>query len=401
MIIQSCPQPASHNTMPTTSPDTEELTAWLRLSQEPGLSAAQARHLLAAAGLPQHIYTGSIPTLCKVVPQALAQQLHRPPQDTLAQGIAASLQWLRTPQHYIVTLADAAYPQALLNIPDPPLLLYVHGDLALLNRPALSIVGARNATADGLDNAYAFAQHLARQGWCIISGLAQGIDAAAHRGALAAGAQGGGTIAILGTGIDRVYPASHHVLSQQIAQQGALVSEFPLGCRALPHQFPQRNRLVAAMARGVLVVEAAQQSGSLITARHALDTGREVFAIPGSIHSPLSRGCHALIRQGAKLVESAHDIQEELGVPVQVSLPLPPSGDSTTAPEAPVHDAQDAAILLALGYAPATLDTLQARTQLALPTLAARLATLELHDQVSRLPDGRFQRRQTASTEPS
>jgi len=381
--------------MPTATSNTEELTAWLRLAQEPGLSAAQARHLLAAAGLPQHVYDLSVAALCKIVPEPLAVQLHRPPDAALAQRIEASLQWLQAPMHHVLTLADPDYPQTLLDLADPPLLLYVHGSPARLNRPAIGIVGARNATADGVDNAHAFAKHLARQGWCVISGLAQGIDAAAHRGALAAGQAGGGTVAVLGTGIDVVYPASHGELSHQIAQDGALVSEFPLGCRALPHQFPRRNRLVAAMARGVLVVEAARQSGSLITARHALDVGREVFAIPGSIHSPLSRGCHVLIRQGAKLVESARDIQEELGSPGLRQLELVPSmpstpSDQTTAP----RDAEDAKILMALGHAPADVAILQNRTQLSLPDLTARLAALELDHVVARLVDGRFQRRQ-------
>jgi len=390
--------------MPRPAPPVEELTAWLRLAQEPGLSAAQARHLLAAAGLPQHVYDLSIPALCKIVPQALAVQLHRPPDETLAQRIAASLHWQQAPEHHVVTLADPDYPQSLLDLADPPLLLYVHGNLALLNRPAIGIVGARNATADGVDNAQAFAHHLARQGWCVVSGLAYGIDAAAHRGALAAGESGGGTVAVLGTGIDIVYPANHRDLAHQIAQAGALVSEFPLGCRALAHQFPRRNRLVAAMAHGVLVVEAARQSGSLITARHALDVGREVFAIPGSIHSPLSRGCHALIRQGAKLVESARDIQEELGSPGARQLELEPSipavraqGDHSQMPAADApHDPETAQVWMALGYSPVDVTTLHVRTQLPVSVLTAQLAAMELDDAVVRLADGRFQRRQAS-----
>jgi len=395
--------------MPTDTLNSAELYAWLRLAQEPNLSTAQARHLLAAAGLPQHVYEWSIPALAKIVPETLAMQLHRPPDEGLAQRIQAGLQWLSAADHHLLTLADPDYPQSLLDLADPPLLLYVHGNPALLNRPAISIVGARNATADGVDNARAFAAHLARQGWCIVSGLAHGIDAAAHRGALSAGAAGGGTIAVLGTGIDVVYPSSHCQLSHQIAREGALVSEFPLGCRALPHQFPRRNRLVAAMARGVLVVEAARQSGSLITARHALDVGREVFAIPGSIHSPLSRGCHALIRQGAKLVESARDIHEELGAPAVGQLELgaadpaasrlpslsSPAGHA--AQTSTVRDPQDVRISLALGHDPVDLVTLQERTQLPLSVLTARLAALELDDLVARLADGRFQRRQACA----
>lgn len=415
-------------TMPTPTPRIEELRAWLRLSQEPGLGPAQARLLLATAGLPQEIYAMSVPALSRVVPESMALQLRRPPDDLLAQRIQTTLEWLLAPRHHVLTLADADYPRSLLDLSDPPLLLYVNGDPALLSRPAISIVGSRSATADGVDNARAFAAHLARQGWCVISGMAQGIDAAAHRGALEAGPRCGGTIAILGTGIDIVYPASHRDLAHQIAAQGALVSEFPLGCRALPHQFPRRNRLVAAMGRGVLVVEAARQSGSLITARQALETGREVFAIPGSIHSPLSRGCHALIRQGAKLVESADDIRDELGTPAKPGqLHLVPSAASDATPAAPTkgaagksapakgaapeatqppvpaasktprataHDPIDATVLMGMGYDPVDIDTLQERTQLALPILAARLAALELQDDVVRHPDGRFQRRQ-------
>jgi len=398
MIIQSCIRPRVYCVpiMPSPTPPAEELYAWLRLAQEPGLSAAQARHLLVTAGLPQHVYALSMPALRKIVPETLAVQLHRAPDIVLAQRIDASLQWLQVPGHRVLTLADPDYPQTLLDLTDPPLLLYVHGNPALLNRPAISIVGARNATADGVDNAHAFAQHLARQGWCVVSGLAHGIDAAAHAGALSAGCAGGGTIAVLGTGVDIVYPASHRDLAHQIAQTGVLVSEFALGSRALPHQFPRRNRLVAAMARGVLVVEAARQSGSLITARHALEVGREVFAIPGSIHSPLSRGCHALIRQGAKLVESARDIQEELGSPDAhpVTLLSPtqkadvPSTNTTPAP-----DAEAAKVLVALGHGLVDITTLQERTQLPLAALTAQLAALELNDMVVRLVDGRFQRR--------
>src|SRR5690606_11414069 len=219
---------------------------------------------------------------------------------------------------------------------DPPAVLYVNGRAELLNRPIIAVVGARNATPGGRDNAQAFAQSLAGQGWCIASGLAHGIDAAAHRGALAAGAQAGSTIAVMGTGIDIIYPSANLELAHRIAHEGALVSELPLGTPSVPHQFPRRNRIVAGLAKGVLVVEAARQSGSLITARLASELGREVFSIPGSIHSPLSRGCHALIRQGAKLVESGEDIVEELGQPAAAiqnhQAESPPSGNLVLPP---------------------------------------------------------------------
>src|SRR5690606_13554363 len=210
--------------------------------------------------------------------------------DLMLAAIEATLAWAAHSDHHLLTLGDAAYPPLLLETSDPPPLLYAVGDLERLSAPAVAIVGARNATPGGLDNARAFAKALAQQGWCVVSGLAAGIDAAAHEGAMAAGAGGGSTIAVMGTGADIIYPARNRTLARRIAAQGLLLSEYPLGMPALPHQFPRRNRLVAGLSRGVLIVEAALQSGSLITARLAGDMGREVFAMPGSIHSPLSRG---------------------------------------------------------------------------------------------------------------
>lgn len=372
----------------------EELTAWIRLSLEPGLGLARARQLLAAIGLPQDIYASSAGALSKVVSPGVAQQLHRPLDDTLETILSRTLQWSEQPNHHILTLADPAYPRALLDIHDPPLLLYVNGQPNHLSRPIIALVGARNATTGGIDNALAFARYLSEQGWCIVSGLALGIDAAAHEGALRAGPQGGGTVAILGTGIDIVYPPKNHDLAHRIAEHGALVSEFPLGTRALRYQFPKRNRIVAGLARGVLVVEAAKQSGSLITARLAAEMGREVFAIPGSIHSPLSRGCHALIRQGAKLVESAQDIHDELGLPrmspptTTAQHPLPTEDDTDKAVET-----KNSIVLAALGYDPVHLDTLQERTRLDPGELNGQLLELELNESIFRLDDGRFQRR--------
>ncbi|HEY9280517.1 MAG TPA: DNA-processing protein DprA [Eoetvoesiella sp.] len=415
---------------------TDELSAWIRLTLEPDLGPAQARTLLAGIGLPQDIYAMSTSSLAKFLPHDLARQLHLPPGAQIETAIARTLEWLGAPNHHLITLADPAYPRSLLDIHDPPLLLYVNGNPEHLARPMISIVGARSATAAGVENAHAFAQYLAEQGWCVASGLALGIDAAAHRGALRAGQQGAGTVAILGTGIDIVYPSQNRELAHQIAQQGALISEFPLGTRAIPFQFPKRNRIVAGLSQGVLVVEAALQSGSLITARLALETGREVFAIPGSIHSPLSRGCHALIRQGAKLVESGRDIHDELGLPKlgfakpslegystnrktelaakpasgQRSNNVPGGGPKSRPPlrretpqQATMHGethaspalnakGPNAAVLAALGYDPVHLDTLQARTQLDLGTLNSQLLELELNETIARLDDGRFQR---------
>ncbi|CAG0972053.1 partial DNA processing protein DprA, partial [Rhodocyclaceae bacterium] len=268
----------------------EELRAWLRLSLEPELAPAQARQLLAACGLPPQIYQSSVQTLSRHIPTELAVQLSQEPLDELQAQVEQAVEWLKQPNHHVVTLADPTYPASLLDLHDAPLLLYANGDLGVLQRKGLAIVGARNATQSGQETATDFAATLASRGWCIISGLASGIDQAAHKGALKAGPPSAGTIAVMGTGLDLVYPAAHRDLAHQISAHGLLLSEFPLGTRAMPHHFPRRNRIVAALAKGVLVVEAAKQSGSLITARLAGELGREVFAIPGSIHSPLARG---------------------------------------------------------------------------------------------------------------
>lgn len=383
-----------------------ELSAWLRLSLEPGVTPSIRYPLLSALGLPEQIFALGAPALARHVPQQLAIQLAADAPEDIQRQIDLTLEWVAHPGRHILTLADPDYPQNLLTIADPPLLLYVNGDPARLSLPALAVVGARNATPGGCENAKAFSQYLAGQGWCVVSGLAQGIDAAAHEGALQAGPAGAGTVAIMGTGIDRVYPARHRELAHRIADQGALVSELPLGMGALPHHFPLRNRIVAGLARGVLVVEAARQSGSLITARLAGESGREVFAIPGSIHSPLSRGCHALIRQGAKLVETAQDIADELGAAQRPSADEAPrtrtrskSADTQESKPAPTSVATAADAVLpdtpltrALGYDPLHLDVLQARTGLDIPTLTSELLELELAGHIARLDGGRFQR---------
>lgn len=381
---------------------TEEVSAWIRLSLEPDLGPALARKLLAAVGLPQDIYALSTSALQKYLPADLARQLKAAASAQVQDTIAHTLDWLQDPRHHLLTLADPAYPPVLLDIHDPPLVLYANGNLNALQRPALAIVGARSATPAGTDNAQAFAKHLAAKGWCIVSGLALGIDTAAHEGALQAG-NAGATIAVMGTGMDIVYPARNRLLAHKIAEHGLLLSEFPLGTRALPWQFPKRNRIVAGLSKGVLVVEAARQSGSLITARMASEMGREVFAIPGSIHSPLSRGCHALIRQGAKLVESAQDISDELGLPsgsattlrAPVAAATPPSTTPAVPSHGPLSDTPGyAALMTALGHDPVDADTLQQRTDLDTGALQALLLQLELADHITQLPDGRYQRRQ-------
>jgi DNA processing protein len=329
----------------------DELAAWLRLSLEPNLGLIGAIGLLRAAGTPEDIYAMRASALARHLPPELARQLAAPAPPEMEALVERTLRWAEGADRHIVTLADPRYPPSLLTTADPPLLLYVRGQPSRLHAAALAVVGARSATAGGVENARAFARYLAGHGWCVASGLAQGIDAAAHEGALDAGPRGAGTVAVMGTGIDLVYPPRHAGLADRIAAQGALVSELPLGSSALPHHFPRRNRLVAGLASGVLVVEAARQSGSLITARLAAENGREVFAIPGSIHSPLSRGCHALIRQGAKLVETARDITDELGEAGRDAADATPAGRprarrsakaASRAPDAGTMDAESA-----------------------------------------------------------
>lgn len=359
----------------------DELAAWLRLLLSPGVGRDAARRLLAAFGSPQAVFAASTTARRAVVPPSLAEALAAPPESWQAQCDATAAWLAGDATRRVVTLGDALYPPALLHTADPPLLLFVHGRAELLAaRDALAIVGSRNPTAQGRDNARAFAAHFARAGWTVVSGLALGIDGAAHEGALEGG---GGTVAVMGTGIDRVYPARHRDLAHRIARDGALVSEFPLGTPPLAGHFPQRNRIIAGLARGTLVVEAALESGSLITARLAAEAGREVFAIPGSIHSPQSRGCHALIKQGAKLVETADDVLGEFGSARGV-----PTATPAPAPRDPVLDA--------LGHDPATLDALAARTGWPAADLAARLLELELEGHVQRLPGGMYQRRERA-----
>jgi DNA processing protein len=311
---------------------------------------------------------------------ALAKHLSPAQCDALlAETDAAQLDavhaWLAQPGNSLMTLADDDYPRALLEIADPPAMLYCKGQRALLNQPGLGIVGSRSATPQGVRDAEAFARALSDAGLTIVSGLALGIDAAAHRGGLAGA---GSSVAVIGTGLDRIYPARNKALAHQLAEGGIIMSEFPLGTPPLPGHFPRRNRLISGLARGILVVEAAPDSGSLITARVATEQGREVFAIPGSIHSPLARGCHALIKQGAKLVESAADILDELAWQQRLAPPTLPENLSDP-------------LLAALDGAPATLDTLAQRTGLTLEALSAKLLALELDGRIASLPGGRYQ----------
>jgi len=354
------------------------LRHWLRLTLVPGVGGESRRQLLKAFGLPDAIFAAGGSALRAVIGAALAERLlgHDCERD-----IDAALEWADQPGNNIVTLADAAYPQTLLAATDPPVLLYAKGQPQFLNRPGLAIVGSRNATRQGEATAEAFAAALSGAGLTIVSGLALGIDAAAHKGALTGR---GSTIAVIGTGADRIYPSRNEALAREISARGVIVSEFPLGTPAIAANFPRRNRLIAGLSRGCLVVEAAERSGSLITARLAADGGLDVFAIPGSIHSPLSKGCHKLIKQGAKLVESAQDILEELRWEAIVA--------AAPAAAAQPDDPEAARLLEILGYHPCDLDTLAARTGLTAEQLLAMLLPLELEGHVAQLPGGRYQR---------
>lgn len=356
------------------SETTEGLAAWLRLSLISGIGGESQRKLLAAFGLPEAIFAAGYLEVRSIIGSRADLLFDSDPSE----AVERSIEWAKQPGQHIITLADTCYPKTLLEIADPPSILYVRGNPALLQRRGLAMVGSRNATPQGVQTAENFARTLAGKGLCIVSGLALGIDAAAHRGALAAG---GETIAVIGTGPDRIYPARNRELALAIAEHGAIVSEFPLGTPAIAANFPRRNRIISGLARGVLVVEAAPESGSLITARLAADQGREVFAIPGSIHSPVARGCHKLIKQGAKLVETASDILEELGNFV------PPESTAEETPSEPEHP-----LLACIGHDPCSLDELVERSGLMTEQLLTELLTLELGGLIATLPGNRYQR---------
>ena len=354
------------------------LASWLQLTLTPGLGPVAIRLLLKQYGLPEQILARSRAELSRFAPRAAIDATD---SAEVAAAVAAASEWAAQPEHAVVTLADEAYPRPLLEIADPPPLLYAHGRLELLARPALAVVGSRNATAQGERNAENFARAFSDAGLTIISGLALGIDAAAHRGGLAGP---GSTIAVLGTGIDVTYPARNASLAGEITQRGLLLSEFPLGTPASAHNFPRRNRLICGLAQGCLVVEAALASGSLITARAAAEQGREVFAIPGSIHSPLSKGCHALIKTGAKLVESAEDVLSELGSFQPTRYAVPRSTRTQSPPDDP--------LLTHMGFDPIDVDSLCARAGLTPEQVSSELLRLELAGRVAVLPGGLYQR---------
>jgi DNA processing protein len=380
----------------------DELAAWLRLATTPGIGRAGARKLLAALASAERVLAADESTLLSLTGPDVVRALKRRDARDDA-NVASTQRWLDAAAtgvpRDIVTLGDPRYPALLLETADPPLLLFTLGRVELLSASSLAIVGSRLATPQGMDNARAFARFLSERGLTIVSGLALGIDGAAHEGGLDGP---GSTVAFVGTGLDRVYPRQHAALMQRIGEQGLVASEYPLGAPPVPDNFPRRNRLIAGITRGTLVVEAALESGSLITARMAVESGRDVFAIPGSIHSPQSRGCHRLIQEGAKLVENGDDVLRELRFGPQgetrrarLSPTQPSLFAAATANDADA-DGTDDALRAALGHDPATFDALAARTGMPSDQLAARLLELELAGVVERLPGGLLQRRARA-----
>jgi len=366
----------------------DDITAWLLVSQAPGIGSRKFQKLLDRFGDPRAILRASRQQLQAAGAPAPGIDWLLAPDE---RAIQPSLNWLEGPGRRLLTLADPAYPTLLKELPDPPPLLYVQGDPDCLSQPQLAIVGSRNPSPVGIRNAREFAACLAGAGLTITSGLALGIDGAAHRGAL----QRGRTLAVTGTGLDRVYPARHKALAYEIVEQGALVSEFPPGVQAKPENFPRRNRIISGLSVGTLVVEATPRSGSLITARLALEQGREVFAIPGSIHNPQARGCHRLIRQGAKLVESAQDIMEELGA-LFGSLISHQSSPQPSAPGAGKLDAEYRQLLDSMGYDPVSVDELIERTGLTPESVSSMLLLLELDGHVSSAAGGYYCRSPSA-----
>jgi DNA processing protein len=372
---------------PETTP-AADLAAWLRLWRAPGIGPRAFGEILRHFGDPGAFFGASSALRAR---SGIESRILEAAAGVSEDAAAPDLRWLEKDGNHVVTLADPAYPAQLRELPGAPPLLFVTGNPQALSTPQLGIVGSRNATSGGVANATDFAFHLARAGLAITSGLALGVDGAAHRGALDAD---GTTLAVMATGPDRIYPARHRDLAREISADGALVTEFPVGTGVRREHFPRRNRLISGLSLGVLVVEASVRSGSLVTARHALEQDREVFAIPGSIHNPLARGCHALIRGGAKLVESTADILEELP-PVELPEASPGTADAAekgAATEPPALDGDYRAVLDALGHDPVPFDVLLQRTALTPDTLSSMLLVLELKGIVAAVAGGRYAR---------
>lgn len=354
----------------------------MALHRTPGVGPVTFARLLTQFSEPETLFLD--PSKAKDISSQVQQALFKPGWNLVEQDLA----WLAEPNRHVITIHDPRYPELLKQIADPPCLLFVQGDVDLLSQWQIAIVGSRNPSASGADTSFEFGRYLAQGGITICSGLAMGIDAAAHKGALAAG---GKTIAVVGTGLDRVYPAKHRSLAHDIADTGAIVSEFALGTPPRAENFPRRNRIISGLSLGSLVIEAAIRSGSLITARMAMEQGREVFAIPGSIHNPLARGCHKLIREGAKLVETANDILEELGAIAGVQQSTAENTDQHDV-EPQTLDKDYQSLLENLGYDPIQIDVLIERCSLTADAVSSMLLLLELQGQVESLPGGRYVR---------
>jgi len=353
----------------------DDARAWLALTLVPGVPLGAQRRLLESFGSPAEVFKADPRSLEAIAGIAAAQALARGPVASL---VDRTLAWLQGPNRHLVTVGCEAYPSMLRNVHAAPIALYVEGRIEFLSAPSFAIVGSRNATLVGMQDAERIAQSLSDAGLTIVSGLALGIDGAAHRGGLAGASS---TVAVMGTGPDIYYPRRNAKLAAEIASRGCIVSEFPVGSPSAPGNFPRRNRLISGLSRGVLVVEAALGSGSLITAKYALEQNRDVFALPGSIHSTLSKGCHWLIKEGAKLVECADDILGDLGIARK-------STDPSTEEQSSKRDP----VLEALGYAPISFDEFAVHSGLGAATLAALLTKLELEGRIEVLPGGRFQR---------
>ena len=366
---------APHITKP---PANAAIADWIRLDAASGVGCRTAKLLLAAFGSPAAIFRAGHAALSAHIPSSQAAALCAPVTPDLTRQVELTQAWLSEAHHHLVTLHDADYPEDLRHIPDPPLLLYVNGRRELLATPMIAVVGSRNASTQGRANAEGFAEALSHAGLCVVSGMALGIDTAAHEGALRGA---GSTVAVIGTGSDRVYPARNRALAHRIAEQGCIVSEYALGTPPVASNFPRRNRIISGMAAGVLVVEAAAQSGSLITAQMAAEQGREVFALPGSIHSALAKGCHQLIREGAHLVETVDEVLAAMQVSPLARRIAPAAGA-----------AGNPALLAALGHDPVEPDALLDCLGLDAGWLAGELLALELAGQLERLADGRVQR---------
>ena len=363
----------------------DDLNQWLSLNQTPGLGNAVLCQLLAKFGSPDGIFNAKLSQLREIVSDDIALKISK---GVDVDTIAPTLKWLEKDNVYIVTLADSTYPQKLLEISNPPAVLYAIGNLHWLNHPTIAMVGSRSATPQGEKNAEDFAKNLCEQGLCVASGMALGIDGAAHRGSLKAN---GATIAVVGTGLDIVYPARHRDLAHNIAERGLIISEFPLGTPSKAQNFPRRNRLISGISLGCLVVEANIESGSLITARLAAEQGREVFAIPGSIHSPVTKGCHQLIKQGAKLVESVQDILEEINWQNIINK-LPSISPSGLMSDLGANSPQGNTVLDLMAFDAINFEQIRTLSGLTTEALSSMLMLLELENKIKSLAGGNYQR---------